>query len=139
VSYEMDDDPARLDFDVIWGFLSTQAYWHRWRTAEQVRAQVDGAWRVVGAYDVATGNQVGFARALSDGICEAYLADVFVLRAHRGHGLGKRLVSTMVDDGPGAHLRWWLATGDAHGLYEQFGFTAPDPTVLVRPGRFPPG
>ena len=137
MSYDLDDDPARLDLDVIWGFLSTQAYWHRWRTREQVRAQVDGAWRVVGAYDAVTGIQVGFARALSDGICEAYLADVFVVPDHRGHGLGRAIVRRMVEDGPGDHLRWWLATADAHGLYRQFGFAEPGPTVLVRPGRFP--
>jgi GNAT superfamily N-acetyltransferase len=137
VTYELDDDPARLDFEVIWGFLSTEAYWHRWRTRDHVRAQVDGAWRVVGAYDAAGGAQVGFARALSDGICDAYLADVFVLPAHRGHGLGKAIVSRMIDEGPGAELRWWLSTLDAHGLYERFGFAAPGPTMLVRPGRRP--
>jgi GNAT superfamily N-acetyltransferase len=137
VTYELDDDRQRLDLDAIWAFLSTDAYWHRWRTRDQVRAQVEGAWRVVGAYDASTGAQVGFARALSDGICEAYLADVYVLADHRGHGLGKSIVRRMVEDGPGAHLRWWLATADAHGLYEQFGFAAPGPTVLVRPGRFP--
>ena len=137
MSYDLDDDPARLDLDVIWGFLSTEAYWHRWRTRAQVQARVEGAWRVVGAYDAAGGVQVGFARALSDGICEAYLADVFVVPAHRGHGLGKAIVRRMVDEGPGARLRWWLATADAHGLYEQFGFAAPGPTVLVRPGQQP--
>ena len=137
MTYELDDDPRRLDFEVIWEFLSTEAYWHRWRTREQVRAQIEGAWRVVGAYDADTGAQVGFARALSDGICDAYLADVFVVPAHRGHGLGKALVSRMIDEGPGADLRWWLSTLDAHGLYEQFGFAAPNGTTLVRQGRFP--
>jgi GNAT superfamily N-acetyltransferase len=137
VTYELDDDPARLDFEVIWDFLSTEAYWHRWRSRDQVQAQVRGAWRVVGAYDVGSGAQVGFARALSDGVCDAYLADVFVVPAHRGHGLGKAIVSRMVEEGPGADLRWWLSTLDAHGLYEQFGFAEPGPTMLVRPGRRP--
>jgi GNAT superfamily N-acetyltransferase len=138
VTYSLDDDPARLDLDVIWTFLSTEAYWHRWRTRDDVERQVAGAWRVVGAYDDASGAQVGFARALSDGVCDAYLADVFVTSAHRGHGLGKAIVARMIDEGPGADLRWWLSTLDAHGLYEQFGFGAPGPTVLVRPGRRPP-
>jgi GNAT superfamily N-acetyltransferase len=137
VTYELDDDPTRLDFEVVWRVLSPAASRHRWRTAEQVRSQIHTAWRVVGAYDTASGAQAGFARALSDGICDAYLADVFVLPDHRGHGLGKAIVSAMVDQGPGAHLRWWLSTADAHGLYEQFGFAVPDSTMLVRPGRFP--
>jgi GNAT superfamily N-acetyltransferase len=134
-SYVLDDDPDRVDLDVIWGYLSTEAYWHRWRTREQVALQVARAWRVVGAYD-GHGAQVGFARALSDGVCDAYLADVFVLPAHRGHGLGKRLVATMIEEGPGAHLRWTLFTADAHGLYEPFGFAPPDGSALIRPGRF---
>jgi GNAT superfamily N-acetyltransferase len=136
VTYSLDDDPTRLDLDAIWGFLSTQAYWHRWRTRADVAAQVAGAWRVVGAYD-GTGAQVGFARALSDGVCDAYLADVYVLPEHRGQGLGKALVARMIDEGPGAHLRWLLFTADAHTLYEPFGFAAPDDKALVRPGRFP--
>jgi GNAT superfamily N-acetyltransferase len=135
VTYELDDDPDRLDFEVIWAFLSTEAYWHRWRTREDVAAQVAGAWRVVGAYDDRDA-QVGFARALSDGVCDAYLADVFVLPEHRGHGLGKRLVATMIDEGPGAHLRWLLFTLDAHELYTPFGFAPPDEKALVRPRGF---
>jgi GNAT superfamily N-acetyltransferase len=139
VTYTIDDDPGRLDLDVIWSYLSTEAYWHRWRTRADVERQVAGAWRVVGAYDDETGALVGFCRALSDGVCEAYLADVFVLAGHRGHGLGKALVAAMIDDGPGEHLRWTLFTGDAHGLYRQFGFAAPDATAMVRPGRQPSG
>lgn len=137
VTYSLDDDPARLDLDVIWGYLSTDAYWHRWRSREDVERQVAGAWRVVGVYDDATGAQVGFARALSDGVCDAYLADVFVLPEHRGHGLGKALVAAMVEEGPGAHLRWTLFTRDAHTMYAPFGFAPPDDSALVRPGRFP--
>lgn len=136
MTYTLDDDPERLDLEAIWAFLSTEAYWHRWRTREDVAAQVAGAWRVVGAYDRA-GAQVGFARALSDGVCDAYLADVYVLPEHRGHGLGTALVRTMVDEGPGAHLRWTLFTRDAHSLYESFGFATPGPSAMVRPGQFP--
>jgi GNAT superfamily N-acetyltransferase len=78
----------------------------------------------VGAYDDTA--MVGFARAVSDGVALAYLADVFVLDEHRGRGLGRRLVDTMIDGGPGADFRWLLHTADAHGLYAGFGFAAPD-------------
>jgi GNAT superfamily N-acetyltransferase len=90
---------------------------------------------VVGAYDGSTGEMVGFARAISDGVGFAYLADVFVVPEHRGVGLGRRIVATMIDDGPGADFRWTLFTGDAHGLYRAFGFEEPDATAMVRPGR----
>lgn len=136
VDYDLDDDPARIQRDVVWAWLSTQAYWGRWRTRDQVEAQLDSAWRVVGAYRRDSGELVGFARAVSDGVAFAYLADVFVLDAHRGQGLGKRLVRLMIDDGPGADMRWTLFTGDAHDLYRQFGFAEPDATAMVRPALF---
>ena len=110
-----------------------ERYWGRWRTREQVETQLDTAWRVVGAYRADTGAQVGFARAVSDGVGFAYLADVFVLADHRGHGLGKRLMRLMIEDGPGRDMRWTLFTGDAHDLYRQFGFAEPDRTAMVRP------
>lgn len=133
--FELDDDPTRIDTDVVWTFLSTEAYWGRWRTRELFEHQLANAWRVVGAYDRRTGTLVGFARAFSDGGGSAYLADVFVLSDVREHGLGQRLVHTMIELGPGAHFRWMLHTADAHGLYERFGFAAPDEKYLERPGR----
>lgn len=130
--YEVSDDPGRVDLDVVWSFLSTDAYWGRSRTRAEVETQVRGAWRVVGAYERAGGAQVGFARAFSDGVRYAYLADVFVLDRARGHGLGKALVAAMIDDGPGRDFRWMLHTKDAHGLYAQYGFAPPDDTYLER-------
>jgi GNAT superfamily N-acetyltransferase len=135
MEYELDDDPTRIQCDAIWAWLSTEAYWGRQRTRADVDAQITGAWRVVGAFRGDTGEQVGFARAVSDGVNFAYLADVFVTDAHRGKGLGKQLVKRMIDDGPGRDYRWTLFTGDAHGLYRQFGFDAPDTTAMVRPSR----
>jgi GNAT superfamily N-acetyltransferase len=137
VSYQIDDNPDRIDPAMVWGALR-EAYWGKWRNSEDVVAQIRSAWRVIGAYDEQTGEQVGFARAVSDGFGFAYLADVIVVEKHRGHGLGKRIVKAMIDDGPGAHFRWTLFTSDAHGLYEQFKFVAPGPTALVRPASEPP-
>jgi GNAT superfamily N-acetyltransferase len=132
---ECDDDPGRVDRDAVWEFLSTQAYWGKFRTRADFDAQLASAWRVVGVYETATGHQVGFARAVSDGVAYAYLADVFILPDARGAGLGKELVATMIDRGPGASFRWTLHTADAHGLYRQYGFAAPDETYLERPRR----
>lgn len=128
--YEVSADPSRIDREWVVRALSTQAYWGLWRTREQVESQIDSAWRVVGVYS--GDQQVGFARAVSDGVGFAYLADVIVDEAHRGHGLGKRIVAEMIDNGPGARFRWTLFTRDAHGLYEQFGFHEPSATAMVR-------
>ena len=135
MTYILSDVPGRVDRDAVWRFLSTQAYWGRWRTRSDVDRQIESAWRVVGVYVEETGEQVGFARAVSDGVGIAYLADVYVDAAHRGQGLGHRLVATMVDDGPGADFRWILFTDDAHGVYRDHGFEAPDATAMVRPSR----
>ncbi len=131
--FEFDDDPGRVDLDALWEVLSTQVYWGKWRTLDHVRRQVASAWRVVGVYETASGRMVGFARAVSDGVALAYLADVYVLPDLRGKGLGTRLVEVMVDGGPGADFRWMLHTADAHGLYGKFGFAPPNPTYLERP------
>ncbi len=130
--YVLDDDPARIDAGAAVSFLTTEAYWGRWRGEEEITRQIRASWRVVGAYDQA-GAMVGFARAFSDG-GSAYLSDVYVLPAHRGAGLGQAIVRAMIEDGPGAGLRWMLHTSDAHGLYRRFGFTQPDGRYLERPG-----
>ena len=134
--FQLDDDPGRVDRDAVWRYLSTEAYWGRWRTRDQVEQQIDGAWRVVGAYDP-SGATVGFGRAVSDGVGFAYLADVYVEEAVRGLGLGVALVRFMVDDGPGSGFRWALHTRDAHGLYARFGFAGPDDSYCERRGARP--
>ena len=133
--YEVSDDPDRVDRDAVWAFLSSRAYWARWRSRDDVDRQLDGAWRVVAAYVAGTGELVGFARALSDGVALAYLADVFVADAHRRRGLGHALVTAMVDDGPGADFRWLLHTADAHEMYAAHGFGPGDATFMERPSR----
>jgi GNAT superfamily N-acetyltransferase len=133
--YEISTDVERIDRDVIWQYLSTEAYWGRTRTRDDVEAQIDRSWRVVGAYESPSGAMVGFARVLSDGIGLAYLADVFVLPSHQGRGIATAMLEELIERGPGAHLRWTLFTSDAHGLYRKFGFAPPDDTAMVRPAR----
>jgi GNAT superfamily N-acetyltransferase len=136
-TFELDDDRGRVDRNAVWEFLSTEAYWARWRERSDVEKQIDTAWRVVGAYESSAGRTVGFARAISDGVSFAYLADVYVAPAARGGGLGVELVRFMLDEGPGRLFRWSLHTRDAHTLYERFGFAPPDSGYLERPGTRP--
>jgi GNAT superfamily N-acetyltransferase len=131
--YEFDDDPARVDRDAVAEFLMHDAYWGRWRSRDIIESQIDGAWRVVAAYHRPTDLMVGFARAVSDGVAIAYLADVFVDAGHRGRGLGRGLIRTMIEKGAGADFRWLLHTADAHDLYAEFGFGPPDWSCLERP------
>lgn len=128
--YAIDDDPSSVDVDAVAAFLSTHAYWGRWRSRENIEQQIASAWRVVAAYD-GTGATVGFARAVSDGVALAYLADVYVHDAHRGHGLGVAIVEHMLAAGP--DFRWMLHTRDAHELYRRFGFRAPAEDFMELP------
>jgi ribosomal protein S18 acetylase RimI-like enzyme len=128
--FELDDDPARIDVDAVFDFLSNQAYWAMGRPRETVERLVRDAERVVGLYR--DGRQVGFARAFTDGVAIAYLADVYVLPEFRGLGLGLELVREMVDHGPYANVKWILHTTDAHGLYRKLGFGEPSEKVLER-------
>ena len=117
----------------MWQWLSTDVYWAKWRTRADLEAQLDQAWRVTGLY--VDGVQQGFARAFSDGVALAYLADVYVDPAVRGQGLGVELVRYMIDGGPGAGFRWMLHTRDAHGVYDRLGFAPPDDRFMERPER----
>ena len=126
--YQLDDDPARIDVDAVHAFISEESYWGRGRSREVLERAIRGSSRVVGLYRGA--EQVGFARAVSDGALLAYLADVYVLSEHRGRGLGLELVRETLDGGegaPGSRLRWLLHTADAQDLYSRLGFTANAP------------
>jgi len=127
--YELDDDPTRIDPEAAHRYL-TQSYWASGRARDVQDALIEGAARVVGLYH--DGKQVGFSRTLSDGYCQSYLADVYVLDEHRGRGLGIELVRFTVDEGPLAKTKWFLHTRDAHDLYRKFGFVEPDERALER-------
>lgn len=128
--YELDDDPGRIDVDTVHDYLANHSYWAEGRPRATVERLVREATRVVGLY--ADGRQVGFARAFSDGVALAYLADVYVLPEHRGRGLGVELVHEMIEKGPLAGVKWILHTRDAHDLYRRFGFGEPSERVLER-------
>ena len=134
--YELDDDPRRIDGDAVHDFVSNHSYWAPGRPREVQEELTRQAIRVVGLYH--RGEQVGFARVVSDGVMVAYLADVYVLPPHRGHGLGVALVAETIEHGPLAELRWALHTADAHGLYRRFGFGPPPQFALERPKGWRP-
>ncbi len=117
--YRISTAVARMDREVIWRFLRT-TYWSAGIEREVVERGIDNS-LVFGLFDP-SGEQVGFARVVTDLSRFAWLADVFVLQEHRGKGLGVWLVETVVGDPRLASLRIVLATADAHGLYERFGF-----------------
>lgn len=129
--YELDDDPARIDVDAVHDYLANESYWAEGRSHETVARLIREASRVVGLYH--NSRQVGFARAFSDGVTLAYLADVYLLSEHRGRGLGIELVRELVENGPLAGMKWVLHTRDAHDLYGRLGFGTPSERLMERP------
>jgi GNAT superfamily N-acetyltransferase len=136
--YELDDDPSRIDAAAVHAYIAGESYWAKGRPRELMGEFIDRAARVVGLY-APDGEQVGFSRtveAADAGL--VYLADVYVLEAHRGQGHGTELVRFTVEEGPYADRRWILHTADAHGLYAKFGFGQGE-RLLERPARPGPG
>jgi len=120
-AYEISTDSARLDVDAIHAFL-TRSYWSPGIPRATVARAIANS-LCFGAFW--QGQQVGFARVVTDRTTFAYLCDVYVLEAHRGHGLAKQLMDRVMKHPDLQGLRrMMLATLDAHGLYAQFGFTA---------------
>jgi GNAT superfamily N-acetyltransferase len=128
--FEADDDPARIDVDVVHGFLST-AYWSPGVPRDVVARAIEGSLNV-GVY-TSDGELVAFARAVTDRATFAWIADVFVLPEYRGHGLGKFVVTSLLEHPELKGMRRvMLATRDAHELYRQYGFKElPDLTTMM--------
>lgn len=115
-------DSARVDVDVVQQFLSEESYWAQNCPRSIVERMIQGS-MTFGIYHEPSGAMVGFARVITDRATFAYLSDVFVLSDWRGKGLSKWLMEVIWShpDLQGQR-RWLLATRDAHGLYEQYGF-----------------
>lgn len=127
--YVVSNDPGRLDREAIWRYLRT-SYWSPGIARDVVERAIDNSSLVFGLY-APQGAQAGFARVVTDRARFAWLADVFVLEEHRGRGLGVWLVETVVAHPDLAGLRFVLATADAHGLYERFGFGPVDAARMM--------
>ncbi|MDC8758654.1 GNAT family N-acetyltransferase [Janthinobacterium fluminis] len=116
-------DPAELDVSAIHHFLSTQSSWAIGIPMATLRRALDHSLCFGGFAD---GRQVAFARVITDYATFANLVDVYVLPECRGRGFSKRLLEAVFAHPDLQGLRrFTLATGDAHGLYAQYGFTAP--------------
>lgn len=116
---EISFDLAHLDFART-SQLLRESYWGRGRTDALHRIAFANSLCAIALID---GQQVGFARAYGDGALFARLSDVIVWPDQRGKGIGKALVASLLDHPEHRSIiAWMLATSDAHGLYEQFGF-----------------
>lgn len=116
---EFDTNKNRLDVSFIHTFIS-HSYWAAGRSIEDIQTAIDHSLNF-GVY--LDGQQIGYARLVTDYIQFAYLMDVFIGEKHRGKGYSKQLMKYMLElEVLSAVKVWRLATSDAQGLYAQFGF-----------------
>jgi len=118
--YCISTDKALLDVELVHSYLSNESYWAKNIPLQTVQRSIEGSLCFGMFYK---NSQVGFARLITDQATFAYLADVFILPQHRGKGLSKWLIQVIQSYESVKDLRrWMLATKDAHGLYEKFGW-----------------
>jgi GNAT superfamily N-acetyltransferase len=116
--YLVTDDRARLDLDVV-ATLLQETYWAKGRLREQIAKSIQHS-VCFGLF--AGGQQIGFARAVTDHSTFTYFCDVIVAAGHRRRGLGKWIVEVMLSHPELQTTTHCLRTRDAHQLYERFGF-----------------
>jgi len=126
--YSITTDSARIDLDVVHGFLTT-CYWAEGIPREIVAKSIEHS-LCFGLFH--HDHQIGFARVITDRATFGYLGDVFVLEAYRGKGLGSWLME-VVHGHPELQgfRRWVLLTRDAQALYRPLGYTE-----LAKPERY---
>ena len=113
-------EKEKFDVEFIHSFL-TRSYWAEGISKEVIKRSIEGA-LCFGLFE--NDKQIGFARMITDQATFAYLADVFIIEEYRGRGLSKWLMEVIMSHPSLQGLRrMMLATKDAHGLYEKFGFT----------------
>lgn len=116
------DQKELLQIDAIHSYLSKESYWAKNIPLDIVKRSIDNS-LCFGIYK--KGEQIGFARWVTDKATFGWLCDVYISTAYRGLGLSKKLMAFMIfhPDLQGLR-RYQLATLDAHRLYEQYGFKA---------------
>ena len=144
--YTISTERGRVDLSGVHRFISEESYWGQRRPLEVVRRAVENS-LPFGIYR--GGGEGRFARVVTDYATFAWLADVFVLKEHRGRGLSKWLMEVILSHPElQGFRRWVLATKDAHGLYRKFGFIdlhrperwmeRPDPSMKESPDYWGP-
>lgn len=134
------DDLEGVDWQEMKALLRQDAF-DNGRTAAQLEASFRASFATCLAYD-AQGGLVGTARVLSDGVCNAYIVDVWTLSPYRGQGIAAEMMAQLLQRLPGQHV--CLFTTEAQGFYAKLGFTPEEGGLSRVVGRWldprlPPG
>lgn len=121
MKYTISTEKTKLNVEAIHDYLCNRSYWAMGRSLDDVKKSIDNS-ICFGLYD-SKGNTLGFARVVTDTVVYAYIMDLFIFEEFQGKGLSKKLIKHILEQ-PDLQVRlWFLATDNAHDLYEKFGFS----------------
>ncbi len=126
--FVISDDPDLLQLDRICALLAS-SYWASDRSREKIEKSIQNS-LCFGVYN--EGEQIAFARCVTDYATMFWLADVMVDENYRGQGIGKAMVQAILSHELLRGLNGILATRDAHTLYAKYGFANVDPERYMR-------
>ncbi len=112
------DNKALINIDDVFNLLS-KTYWASSRTKGTIEKSLSKS-LCFGLYY--KGKQIGFARVVTDGVIFSWICDVIIHKDYRGKGLGKWLMECVINHQEIKNTKQFLATKDAHTLYEKYGF-----------------
>ena len=135
-SIEISMQKDRLDIEMISNFLNNESYWAKGRSKRTIVRSIENS-LCFGVYF--RNKQIGFARVVTDFAVFAWILDVFILSEFRGYGYSMQLMEYVISLKELENIqRWGLATDDAHGLYQKFGFTAlKQPQIMMEKVQLP--
>ena len=123
------NEPTPGNNNFVHQYLSGESYWAKNISINLVKKSIENSVCFSVFYK---DKPVGFARVITDKATFGYIADVFIIEAHRGKGLSKWLMQTILDNEELQGFRgWMLGTKDAHSLYEKFGFKLTNDTTRI--------
>lgn len=127
--YIISTDKTKIDIALVHDYLCYESYWSKNIPLDIVKTSIENSVCFSLFYKE---KQIGFARVITDRATFGYIADVFILAPHRGKGLSKWLMQTILEHKELQGFRgWMLGTKDAHGLYEKFGFKLTNDTTRI--------
>ena len=124
----LSDEKERIQLEQVCAMLAN-TYWANKRSRETIERSIRNS-LCIGVYS--NGEQIGFARCVTDEATMFWLADVIVDERFRGRGIGKAIADFAVHHERLRGLTGLLATRDAQGLYEKFGFAPVDARMVMR-------
>lgn len=115
------DGFKNMDFIKVTEMLS-KSFWSPGINIDEVKKGAENSALIIGAFTL-NGEQIGYARVISDKTRFAYILDVYIDENFRKRGIGQKLIGFILNHKDLIDVyQWLLITKDAHGVYKKAGF-----------------